>query len=146
VDVSGNRRQAAYSGKGETSAAPGVLVGMGMNFRKLKAFASCQKLLVEIYSVTRILPHEERFGLVPQMRRAATSCVANIAEGFGRKSQRERARFLGITLGSLNELECYLLVCRELDYLDSEAIVRLREIHSEAAKVVTGLQRSLTHG
>jgi len=65
-------------------------------------------LVKEIYDLTRILPSEEKYGLMPQMRRAAASIPANIAEGSSRRTSTEFARFLEIALGSSFELETYL--------------------------------------
>ncbi len=82
-------------------------------------------LVKEIYVITRNFPEEEKFVLISQMRRAAISIPSNIAEGAARKSRKEFANFLSISLGSLSELETQLIISKELDYIDD--IAQLRE-------------------
>jgi four helix bundle protein len=80
-------------------------------------------LAVKIYTTTEELPKQERYGLMAQMRRAASSIASNIAEGEGRETRRETRRFLLIARGSLKELETQLIICRRLRYLEaSEAV------------------------
>jgi len=118
---------------------------MGANFRKLEAFTCCEDLVVMTYDVARSLPADERFGLASQMRRAAVSAMANIAEGFGRSSRREKRRFLEISLGSLNELESYLSVSIRLELLGATELKPIRAKQSRAAGLVTGLMKALRH-
>jgi len=82
-------------------------------------------LVKEIYVITRNFPEEEKFVLISQMRRAAISIPSNIAEGAARKSKKEFANFLSISLGSLSELETQLIISKELDYIHD--IAQLRE-------------------
>jgi four helix bundle protein len=74
-------------------------------------------MTLEVYRVTRAFPREELYGLTSQLRRAASSVPANIAEGCGRNGDAELARFLAIALGSANELDYHLLLARDLGYL-----------------------------
>lgn len=74
-------------------------------FEQLDVWQAAHALVLEIYRFSRILPSEERFGLVTQMRRAAVSIPANIAEGFKRHSAKEKVRFYNISQGSLEELK-----------------------------------------
>jgi four helix bundle protein len=70
-----------------------------------------------VYGATQVLPKEELYGLTSQLRRASSSIPSNIAEGCGRNGDAELARFLGIALGSVNELDYHLLLARDLGYL-----------------------------
>jgi len=72
-----------------------------------------------VYRETKEFPGEERFGLVSQMRRAAVSIPANIAEGFKRRSQREKIRFYNISEGSLEELKYFIILSKDLNYINS---------------------------
>ena len=89
-------------------------------FRKLLVWQRSHQLVIEVYRTTSKFPYEERFGLISQLRRAASSIPSNIAEGCSRSRNKEFARFLEIALGSGYELEYQVLLSFELEYLDSE--------------------------
>ena len=84
------------------------------DFRKLEVWQKSQELVVSIYRLTGGFPAAERYGLSVQMRRAAVSVSANLAEGCGRMGDTELRRFVRISLGSLSELECELLLAEKL--------------------------------
>jgi four helix bundle protein len=90
---------------------------MSRDFRKIKAWQRAHDLTLQIYRRTSAFPGEERFGLVSQMRRACASIPTNIAEGCGRSSANELARFIDIATGSASEVEYQLLLAKNLDYL-----------------------------
>ena len=73
-----------------------------------------------IYSITKKFPKEEIFGITSQMRRSAVSITSNIAEGFARRSNKEKLQFYSVARGSLTELESQLLVARDISYLNIE--------------------------
>ena len=77
-------------------------------------------LAVTIYGITRQLPAEERFGITSQMRRAASSVAANIAEGQARRTTGEFLQSLGMARGSLAELETFIELCARLEYIEAE--------------------------
>jgi four helix bundle protein len=94
-------------------------MGRITQFRQLTAWQEAHKLVLEVYRVTKGYPSDERFGLVSQMRRAAVSVPANIAEGFKRPGIQEKIRFYNVTEGSLEEVKYFLILSKDLGYLAS---------------------------
>ena len=95
---------------------------MARRYVKLKVWRAGIELVRETYRKTRNLPDSERFGLISQMRRAAVSIPANIAEGYGRGSDAELRRFLLIARGSLFELETLLIIAELEEYLHGDSL------------------------
>jgi four helix bundle protein len=89
------------------------------DFRGLNVWEKAHKLTLKIYQATSTFPREEIYGLTSQMRRACASVPTNIAEGCGRNSEAELARFLDISMGSASELEYLLLLTCELKFINS---------------------------
>jgi four helix bundle protein len=87
------------------------------DFKRLKVWEKAHRLVLRVYKNTRHLPEEERYGLTRQLRRSAASIPANIAEGCGRSTNPDLARFLDNAIGSASELEYHLLLAKDLDYL-----------------------------
>src|SRR5580658_1158277 len=87
------------------------------NFRDLKVWGKAHAAVLLVYRETEGFPSSEKFGLTSQMRRAAASIPANIAEGYGRASDPDFARFLQIAFGSASELEYLTLLARDLSFL-----------------------------
>jgi four helix bundle protein len=85
-------------------------------------------------------PEHERYGVTSQLRRAAVSVPANIAEGSKRNYPKDYARFLNIAEGSLSETEYLLILCQDLDYLSSEAINPLRQEADEILRMLNSLR------
>lgn len=102
------------------------------DFRKLKVWSKAHNLTLQIYEGTKTFPKSEAFGLIAQIRGAASSIGSNIAEGCGRKGDAEFARFLSIALGSASELEYRLLLARDLGYLTS---IQHEGLHRDAEEV-----------
>ena len=86
-------------------------------FEDLLVWQKAHQLVLEIYTVTKRFPAEEKFGLVAQMRRAAVSVAANIVEGFRKRGKKDKVNFYNIAQGSLEELRYYVLLSRDLNYL-----------------------------
>lgn len=111
--------------------------------RDLIAWKKAIKLVVTCYRFTRNFPDDERFGLTQQLRRCAVSVPANIAEGKGRGTPKEFARFLGIASGSLSEVDTHLVIARELGYITNEELREVGEVVEEVGRIITGLRKSL---
>lgn len=101
------------------------------SFTQLNVWQAAHKVTVEIYRLTRSYPADERYGLCSQMRRAAVSVPANIAEGFARRSPRDKGRFYLIARSSAEELKYFLILSRDLEYAPAAALELLgRELES----------------
>lgn len=108
-------------------------------FKDLLAWQKSLTLAKKVYQVTGNFPTEERFGLVNQMRRCAVSIPSNIAEGYGRGSDKELLRFLYVALGSSNELETQLILSLELSFMKEEDSRMLQGLNTEVNKMVLSL-------
>lgn len=91
------------------------------DFRKYAVWEQSHKLVLELYRLTKTFPPEEKFGLTSQIRRAGISIPTNISEGCGKASEKDFARFLGISFGSCQEIEYLTLLAKDLDYLDEQS-------------------------
>src|SRR5215831_9054067 len=99
------------------------------SFKELLVWQKSHAVVLEVYRLTRKLPREELFGLTSQMRRAAVSVAANIAEGFKKRGKPDKARQLNIAQGSLEELQYYCILCADLSYLPANPLGdRLNEV------------------
>ena len=112
-------------------------------YRELDVYRSAHQLVLEIYAATRRFPADERYGLTSQLRRAAVSIPANLAEGAGRGSDRDFSRFLRIAASSANELESELLIARDLGFLDSGTHRGLTVRVTRTRQMLDGLRRTL---
>ena len=97
------------------------------SFEKLEVWKNAKKLTIEIYQYTKRYPSEEKFGLTSQMKRAATSVVSNIAEGTSRKTNKDKAHFTTMAYASLMELLNQLIISKELEYIDEQIYIEIRE-------------------
>jgi len=109
------------------------------DFRQLKVWQKSHSLVLRVYSATATFPEPERFGLTSQMRRAAASVPANIAEGCGRAGQAEFRQFLYTSVGSASELEYFLLLARDLRFLTEKQHENLDVSVREIKRMLTGL-------
>jgi four helix bundle protein len=117
------------------------------DFKNLKVWTKAHELTLAVYRQTRVFPKEEIYGLTSQLRRAAASIGANIAEGCGRRSDGEMKRFLQIARGSASELEYHFLLARDLQLLDNAEFKNLEgkvlEVQRMLASLVQRLQASV---
>lgn len=110
---------------------------------KLEVWNNSVEMVVLIYKMTECFPKEEKFGLTSQIRRAAVSVPANIAEGAARKSSKEFSQFLSIAQGSTSELETELLIAHRLGYLNEDCYQQLRNSLDSIGRMITGLAQHL---
>jgi len=110
------------------------------HFSDLKVWQRSHAFVLEIYGATKSYPGDERFGLVSQLRRAAVSVPANIAEGAKRETAPDYARFLNIAEGSLAETEYLLLLSRDLGYITTAVYEPFQREASEIARMLHALR------
>lgn len=113
------------------------------SFEKLDVWRQAVELANAVYQVTRSFPEDERFGLTSQMRRAAVSIAANIAEGRGRGSDREFTRFLKIAYGSLMEVVSHLTIAKQQRLMNDEYYSELYQQSEQLARMLSGLRSRL---
>lgn len=113
------------------------------NFTDLKVWQNAHRFVLSIYRITKKFPVDEKYALVQQIRRAAVSVAANIAEGSKRRSRKDKIHFYNMADTSLEEVKYYLILSRDLDYcrMDEQGI--LLADAEEIGRMLTGLVRSL---
>ena len=114
-----------------------------MHYRDLEVWQEAMNLAEACYEVTRAFPRDEVFGMTSQIRRAAMSVPANIAEGHGRTSTREFLNFLSIARGSLMELETHLLLAQQVGLLPEDKRANLLEMTTKVSQMLSGLRKAL---
>lgn len=102
------------------------------DFTKLKVWQRAHEVTLAVYRLTADFPRSEAYGLVSQMRRCASSIGANIAEACGRGSNADLARYLQTAMGSTSELQCHLLLSRDLEFL---AVANHDELSSSVVEI-----------
>jgi len=110
---------------------------------RLDSWSNSVELVVAIYKHTEHFPKEERFGLTSQIRRAAVSIPANIAEGAARHSTKEFAHFLSNAQGSASELETELIIANRLGYVDETTFSQIISDLERIGRLITGLVKHL---
>lgn len=111
------------------------------NFKQLHVWQEALALAKEVYVLTALFPSDEKFGLTSQIRRSAASIPSNIAEGAGRNSNKDFARFLSIALGSAFELETHLLLAKELQIINGIQLSQLEEKYQTVQKKLYSLMQ-----
>ena len=115
-------------------------MGNAKSFKDRLVWQKAHELVMEIYKITKTFPQEERFGLVSQMRRGAVSIPSNIAEGFVKRSIRDKNNFYNVAQGSLEELKYYLILSEDLGYAQNENLLLKAD---EVGKLLNRLLSSL---
>jgi four helix bundle protein len=109
------------------------------DFKNLTVWQAARRMTKATYKLTTDFPHSEEFGLKAQMRRASVSICTNIAEGAGRRGDREFGRFLDVAMGSTFELECELILARDLGLMTEGAMDRALAALAEIRRMLLGL-------
>lgn len=112
------------------------------SFEKLIAWQKARELASEIYKITKLFPKDEVFGLTSQMRRYAVSIASNLAEGSGRNSMKDKARFTEIAFGSALELLNQLILSFDFEYFEEQKYIEIREKITEVTVLINGLYKS----
>lgn len=112
------------------------------SFTDLEAWKTGIELIKEIYALTKQLPKDEQYGLTSQLRRAAASILANLAEGFSRSSPADKAHKYTISRGECSEVKAYLLICVELEYFQRQETQRALELVEKVGQLFSGLIRA----
>ena len=115
-----------------------------LNHQKLDIYNFSKLFVLESYKLTKILPAEEKFGMISQIRRAALSVHLNIAEGSSRKSELERKRYFEISRGSIIEIDAAIDIAKELDYLRDYDLTKLGDSMIKCFKLLSGLIKQKT--
>ncbi len=109
-------------------------------FRDLLVWQKAHEFVLAVYRFTATFPREETYGLSLQMRRAAVSIAANIAEGFGKRSKPEKARFLNMAQGSTEESRYYLILAQDLGYGET---LKLSNLLEEVSRLLNAYVRTI---
>lgn len=114
------------------------------SYKELLIWQKGIKIVVSIYKLTRSFPKEEIYALTSQLKRASVSVPSNIAEGFGRQTDKSFHHFLNISRGSLNEIETQLIIAKELDFvLDDNLFNEILFLIEEESKMINAFSKNL---
>lgn len=113
------------------------------DFRQLMVWKKAHQLALAVYKASAVFPNDERYGLTSQLRRASVSIPTNIAEGCGRFTDPDFARFLQIAMGSASETEYQILLARDLDFIPAPEYDKLRKDVEEVKRMLASLLRTL---
>jgi len=112
------------------------------SFTDLEAWREGHKFVLKVYTVTNLFPQRETYSLTDQMRRSAISITSNIAEGFSRRTKKDKSQFYFMALGSTTELQNQLVIARDLKYLPQREFHALGDQSILVSKLIRGLLKS----
>ena len=118
-------------------------MGSIISFKDLIVWQKSHFFVLEIYSITASFPNEEVFALTSQMRRAAVSVPANIAEGFKKRTLANKLNYISHSEGSLEELKYYLILAKDLQYINVEKYESLESMTEEISKLISGYMKTI---
>ena len=117
---------------------------MTTNFKEVVAWQKAHAFVLETYRVTAGFPQYERFGLCSQFQRAAVSIAANIAEGYRRDGIKDKLHFLNIAQGSLEECRYYILLSKDLGYIDNDKYEQLNISIEDASRMLNKYYKGIS--
>ncbi|KKQ79960.1 MAG: Ribosomal protein S23 [Parcubacteria group bacterium GW2011_GWC2_38_7] len=112
-------------------------------FKDLEAWKEGHQLVLMVYTATKKFPKEESFCLTSQLRRAIVSYTSNVAEGFSRRSSKDKAHFYTMALGSLTEVQNQLEIAKDVEYIDAVTYKKLNDQSIIIHKITNGLIKSV---
>ena len=116
---------------------------MTNTFKNIKAWQRAHEFVVKIYKTTRFFPEFEKYGLAAQFQRAAVSIPANIAEGFRKLSKADKLRFMNIAQGSLEEFRYYIILSKDLEYINQNTYDTLNEHLEDTSRLLNSYCRGI---
>ena len=116
---------------------------MGQTFQNILAWQKAYDFVLDVYKYTKSFPESEKYGLMSQFRRAAVSIIANIAEGYKKMGKADKLRFMNISQGSLEECRCYVILSRDLGYIDNEVYNIFYSKIEETSKLLNGYCKAM---
>lgn len=116
---------------------------VGQTFQNILAWQKAYDFVLDVYKYTKSFPESEKYGLISQFQRAAVSIIANIAEGYKKMGKADKLRFMNISQGSLEECRCYVILSRDLGYIDNEVYNILYSKIEEASKLLNGYCKAM---
>ena len=109
---------------------------ISQSFEDVIAWKKAHAFVLSVYKITKGFPDDEKFGLTAQFRRAAVSIEANIAEGYRKIGKQDKLRFFNISQGSLSECKDYIILARDLEYINIEHYQELWQSSEEASRLL----------
>ena len=109
---------------------------MTQSFEDIIAWQKAHAFVLSVYGITKKFPDDERFGLTTQFRRAAVSIEANIAEGYRKIGKQDKLRFFNISQGSLSECKDYIILARDLFYINTQQYQELWDLSEDVSKLL----------
>ena len=116
---------------------------MSCSFQELLAWQAAHAFVLEVYKTTALFPKHERFALSPQFERAAVSIAANIAEGYRKMSKADKLRFMNIAQGSLEECRYYIILSRDIRYIDDDRCIKLNTLIENASRLLNAYSKKI---
>ena len=116
---------------------------MSCSFQELLAWQAAHAFVLEVYKTTALFPKHERFALSPQFERAAVSIAANIAEGYRKMSKADKLRFMNISQGSLEECRYYIILSRDISYIDDDRCIKLNTLIENASRLLNAYSKKI---